>query len=426
MTTREHPTDGPDGAPEQPTYIRRRGLYLPTGTGDADALRAQLAADRNLTAINREHQWVSLAADSQHEIRLADVAEYADRAKRSRRQRAKDVAETAKLADLYRSAKSAGARARVRAEMYASAEMRALRIATMRKVTLVAGLPVLAAFAAWSTTGVQAGVVKLLGLERGDPSWWSAWGVEPALIAVVALIIIGRAGLRSSGGDTDWRADVAEGTALSVSIALNILGGWTGGWAALAGAVAHSLGPIGAAGTAFLIGLFDSYLAQAKPWDGAQRLADLGFDDTPDAHPLQDDARLQIPPVSQLDYTPQRAQVERPAERSTRGNPPIKARQKSPKTRATAAAKPPATSGYAPAEGDPGVLAAQAVISGDVESIRKAAQEYGVSEGTVRNRIKAMQSGTAQAAIPTTPIQAPNASVTAGVNGHRPTFTKES
>lgn len=422
----------PDG--DTPAYVRRRGLYLPTGTADAGDLRGHLSADRDVVAVNREHEWVSLAQDAQHHIRIADVAEHADRAKRSRRQRAKDATEAAKLADLYRSAKSAGARARIRAEMYGSAEMRALRISTMRKVTLVAGLPVLLAFALWSTTGVQAGVVRLLHLNHGDPSWWSAWGVEPALIAIVALIIIGRAVLRSSGGDVDWRATVAEWVALGTSLALNIFGGWNGGWEALGGAVAHSLGPLGAAGTAFLIGLFDSYIARATPWDGAKRLADLGLDielATRNDEPAQEP---QLPPAAHLDYAAggaQNAQADAPAARSKDADKPRK--QAPPKPRTKAAAQS-ATSGYASGD-DPGARAAQDFLAGRAESIRKAAQMHGVSDGTVRNRLKVIEADSgyapaadpaddAQPVIPMTPIPEPTARVDTPVNG-RPYPTQE-
>jgi len=415
----------PDPEGDKALYTRRRGLYLPTDNADAGELRGKLSADRDLTAVSREHQWVSFAQDAQHHIRLADVAEHADRAKRSRRQRANDAKEASKLADLYRAAKSAGARARVRAEMYASAEMRALRIARMRKVTLIAGVPVLLSFAAWSTTGVQAGVARLLDLTGGDPSWWSAWGVEPALIALVALIIIGRAMLRTSGGDTDWRATLAEWTALITSLALNVFGGWDGGWAALGGAVAHSLGPLGAAGTAFLIGLFDSYLARATPWEGAQRLADLGFDVEPDTHLVQSAGELELPPVSQLGYAPTAAQIgdsAQPVTQAGAGDKPRK--QAAPKPRKQAA-QTPATSGYAPGE-DPGTKAAQDVIAKRVDSIRKAAQMHGVSDGTVRNRITALQADEgAQTKIPLTPISDPKPPVLRGVNGHHLTTAEE-
>ncbi|GIM88725.1 helix-turn-helix domain-containing protein [Paractinoplanes toevensis] len=397
-------------------FVRRRGLYLPTGVADARDLRGHLSAERDVVAVNREHQWVSLAQEAQQDIRLADVAEHAKNAKRSRRQRAKDAAEAAKLADLYRAAKSAGARARVRAEMYQSAEMRALRLTKMRKILLAAGLPVLLAFALWSTTGVQAGVARLLNLNEGDPSWWSAWGVEPGLITIVALIIIGRAVLRTSGGDTDKRADIAEWTALTVSLALNIFGGWDGGWAALGGAVAHSLGPLGAAGTAFLIGLFDTYIARADPWAGAKRLADLGFDVELDTHSAESTPALELPPVSQLGYAPSAAQTATVESSVARPRGAEKPRKQPPSKPRAKAATQTSTSGYAP-DGDPGAKAAEAVRNGEAESIRKAAQQYGVSEGTVRNRLKSIEADGAQQAPLAAPIPHPLPAVKAGVNG---------
>lgn len=266
-------------------FVRHGGLLVPTGvTGgptaaeaaEAAQLRRQLTADRDLIAVQAEDAWVRRAQATEHRIAMADVDELAAAAERARRERARDAAEDDALAGLYRRATQSGARARIRAEIQGSAEMRALRIAAVRKVALVAGLPVLAAFAGWSTTGVQAGVVRLLGLPDASPAWWASWAVEPALIAIVALVIIGRAVLRSSGGDTDWRAGLAEWTALVMSLALNIVGGWHGGgWSGLASALPHAIGPLGCAGTAFLIGLFDSYVTAARPWDGAPRLADL-------------------------------------------------------------------------------------------------------------------------------------------------------
>jgi hypothetical protein len=65
---------------------------------------------------------------------------------------------------------------------------------------------------------------------------------------------------------------LAEWTALGMSLGLNILGG---GGDSLAKAWPHAIGPLGCAGTAFLIGLFDSYVTAAKPWDGAPRLSDI-------------------------------------------------------------------------------------------------------------------------------------------------------
>ena len=262
-------------------FIRHQGLLVPADSvsdpvaEEAAALRGGLAGARELVAVQCEDAWVRRAQQVEHSIAMADLEEQAAAAERQRRERARDSQEAEALAALYRRASKSGARARLRAQIEGSAEMRALRIVNVRKVALIAGLPVLAAFAAWSTTGVQAGVVRLLDLRTGSPAWWASWAMEPALITVVALIIVGRAVLRSSGGDTDWRATAAEWAALGLSLALNILGGWHGTWDGLTGALPHSIGPLGAAGTAFLIGLFDSYVTAARPWDGAPRLADL-------------------------------------------------------------------------------------------------------------------------------------------------------
>ncbi|GAB4050197.1 hypothetical protein [Catellatospora paridis] len=250
-------------------------------SGPVDEIAAKLDSERNRLSVQREDTLARRAMEAEHRIAMDDVREQARAAQRARGERARDAADAAALSALYRRAQRSGTRARLRAQIQGSAEMRALRIARVRSVTLMAGVPVLAAFAAWSTTGVQAGVARLLGLTGGSPGWWSAWAMEPALIAIVGLIIIGRAVLRSAGGDTDWRADAIEWTALATSLALNIVGGWATGvhWSEQIGPMlAHSVGPIGAAGTAFLIGLFDGYVSAARPWHGAPRLADMDLD----------------------------------------------------------------------------------------------------------------------------------------------------
>jgi len=251
---------------------RRRPRRVP---GSADELREQLEEARAVIDVRREDERERREQDVEHRVALARVQEWERTEARLRRERDRDAAEDVELAELYRRAKRSGERARIRAEIDGSAEMRALRVAKVRKVALLAGIPVLTAFALWSTTGVQAGVVRLLDLDAGTASWTAAWAVEPALITIVALIIIGRAVLRASGGNVDWKAGVVEWTALGLSLALNIVGGWHGGWDGLLTALPHSIGPIGCAGTAFLIGLFDGYVTAARPWEGAPRLADL-------------------------------------------------------------------------------------------------------------------------------------------------------
>ncbi|MFI7074927.1 hypothetical protein [Micromonospora sediminicola] len=258
---------------DRPVEVARRRKRGEAGS--ADELRTRLQEDRAVVEVRREDERERRESDVEHRIALARIQERERAEARERREDDRDAAEDVALAELYRRAKRSGERARIRAEIDGSAEMRALRVAKVRKVALLAGIPVLAAFAAWSTTGVQAGVVRLLDLDAGTASWWAAWAVEPALITIVALIIIGRAVLRASGGEVDWKATVAEWSALGLSLALNIVGGWHGGWDGLVTALPHSIGPVGCAGTAFLIGLFDSYVTAARPWEGAPRLADL-------------------------------------------------------------------------------------------------------------------------------------------------------
>jgi hypothetical protein len=275
--------DAPDAGPQIRTSAPapRRGRREPVS---AQELAGRLAARRAVVDVEREDARERRRSDAEHRMDLADVDEEMAAAARRRRERERDGQEAAELAELYRTAARSGERARIRADIERSAEMRALRVAGVRRGALLVGLPVLAGFAAWSTTGVQAGMAKLLHLGHGSAGWWAAWIVEPLLIAIVAGVIIVRAVLRTSGGETDRRADVAEWSALGMSIALNMLGGWAtvNGWTeAIGGALGHSVGALGAAGTAWLIGVVIDYASKAKPWDGAPRLAELNI--LPDA-----------------------------------------------------------------------------------------------------------------------------------------------
>src|SRR5690606_11885399 len=183
---------------------------------------------------------------------------------------------------LRQQAMLAGAAARTRWEVLQTGEARALRLERTRTVALAVLLPVLFAFGAWSATGVQAGMVALLGLQPGSAAAAAAWLVEPALIGVVATVILVRARLRSAGGDLDERATRIEWAALSLSIALNCVGHWPGDVdaTAFAALVGHALGPVGAAGTAYLISVIQDGISSANPWlldDGspAPSLADV-------------------------------------------------------------------------------------------------------------------------------------------------------
>jgi hypothetical protein len=267
--------DRTPGAAQQP-HTERSNTFAQT---TAEQLRTQLAAERAVTIVRDEHQLARRTHGAEHRIALDDLGERVANAKRSRRERYRDARDAVALTDLYRRATEAGTRAYIRAQIQGSAEMRALRIASVRKTSLIAGIPVLLAFAIWSTSGVQAGVTRLLLLTSDSFAWAASWTVEPAIITIVALIIIGRAILDSSGGKTDWRATSIEWTGLSLSLALNIVGGWPADahWEGVVTALPHAIGPIGCAATAFLIGLFEAYVSKATPWEGAPRLASLNL-----------------------------------------------------------------------------------------------------------------------------------------------------
>lgn len=247
----------------------------------AEELAERLAARREAIVVRRADVLARREQDVDHQIALADVDEREAEARRSRRDRVQDRRESADLERYYRRAVRAGTRARIRADIQRSAEMRALRVAMVRRYAMLVGLPIVAGFAAWSTPGVQHGMVRLLGLEPYSAGWVTAWAVEPLLIAVAVGIIVVKSILRSSGGQTDWRVDAVKWGALACSVALNMLGGWRGGRGlvtAVGEALGHSIGAIGAAVVAWAIGVVVDYTNQARPWDGAQRLADMGLD----------------------------------------------------------------------------------------------------------------------------------------------------
>ncbi|OLT27165.1 hypothetical protein BJF83_18905 [Nocardiopsis sp. CNR-923] len=166
--------------------------------------------------------------------------------------------------------------------MRGTAEARALRISRTRTLSLLVLLPVLAAFGIWSTAGVHAGVTTMTATPAGTAMWWALWLLEPALITGVGWIILCRSWLSTSGGILGDQADTIMKGALGVSIVLNAIGHWPDAlsWQGVGGLIAHSLGPIGAATTAHLIGLIESAVTQANPTQGAPLLDTL---DTTDA-----------------------------------------------------------------------------------------------------------------------------------------------
>jgi hypothetical protein len=247
----------------------------------ADELARRLAADRAVIEVGRQDELARRIAAAEHHMSMESVAAQLAAFGREQAEQAKDEVEEQALAALHRHAATAGERARIAAEIRETGEMRALRIAKVQKISLWIGLVLLIGFGAWSTAGVHDGLVKLLHLQPGSALWWAGWALEPLLITIVAGLIVLRPVLRMSGGDVDVRARRAEVVALGGSLALNLFGGWTqttGGWTeSLAQAVAHSVGAIGAAGTAWLIGVVIDYTTSARPWDGAARVSELSL-----------------------------------------------------------------------------------------------------------------------------------------------------
>jgi hypothetical protein len=290
----------PVRAPRRWWWVRRPAVD--TAADDAaQQLSQRLGADRAVVQVGRHDEVVRKLGAATHEEDQARVQQWRTTARQARRQQAKDAAEQARLDALYRRASREGHRAKIRAAILSSAEMRALRLARVRTATLIVLLPVLLVLAGFSTAGAQAGAAELMNLIEGTPMWQAAWGIEPALITIVAYVIVVRAILHSSGGRTDWKATAIEWGALGMSLWLNVVGGWQGDWSwagvgtGLVTALPHAVGPLGCAGTAFLIGLIDGYVSTAKPWDNAEsvdKLLDTLKVDRPQSP--------QVPPVPQL------------------------------------------------------------------------------------------------------------------------------
>lgn len=192
---------------------------------------------------------------------------------------------------IRRRATLAGEMARTRSEVDQSGEARTQRVTGTRTLALCLLLPVMVAFGAWSTAGVQAGMVSMLGLDPDSPAAAMAWAVEPALLGIVAGVILLRARLQSSGGDLDERASYVEFGALAISIVLNAAGHWPSEFsgAAVAALAGHALGPIGAAGAAYLIAVVQDGVRDADPWTLADGTRAPSLADSPGGEPVEED-----------------------------------------------------------------------------------------------------------------------------------------
>jgi len=246
----------------------------------AAAREVDLDARRQIAEVEASDEIRTLAATAEY-ARQRDAIE-ADQRRTTAvaRSHQADLDMRDEVAELYRRTIRIGTAADIRARIRSSAEVRAERVDRVRRWVLLGGGCILAAFAAWSTSGVHDGVVVSLGLKHRSASWWAAWAMEPALMTIVAMLIIARAALSTSGGGMDRRADVIQRTALATSLGLNIIGGWSGAvsdWTSWRAALVHSIGPIGAAGTAYMMALVEEYCTSARPWEGAPRLAEMGL-----------------------------------------------------------------------------------------------------------------------------------------------------
>ncbi|RKS06705.1 hypothetical protein DFP74_2348 [Nocardiopsis sp. Huas11] len=259
-----------------------------------EQIRLDLAAKRHRVAARKDDR----------------LERFRDKARRAMDARAirQDLTRDRTAADLER--------AKLAADISQSAEARALRVQRTRTLTLAALMPVLVAFAGWSTAGVHAGAAAMTGAEPFTAMWWMLWLLEPALIGIVGWVILCRSRLESSGGSLPEEADKIMWGCLAVSILLNTVGHWPTEWTgtAVGGLFAHSLGPIGAAMTAHLIGVIEKGITNARPTEGpgVKTLAELTDDSTHKSAP--ESASEPAPLVTVVDRSrfPERA-LEVPA-----------------------------------------------------------------------------------------------------------------
>jgi hypothetical protein len=275
--------------------------------GSVQDLEADLARERDLEAARRRDELERLTGQAHHERSLADLAEDVRSAEASRAEREGSRTADAKLQRLFLESRDAGERTRIAAHMARSGESRALRLERLRTANLKILVPVLLGFAAWSTTGVQAGAARLMVLSTRDPMWWALWILEPVLIGAVVWVIIARARLAASGGRLSAQAVKIAAGCLGTSIVLNLIaavpgtgkGGWAGAAVVLGAMLAHLIGPVGAAATAHLIGVVDGSISDADPWtDHGQKvplLADMEIEFGRSARPRPADIPADIP-----------------------------------------------------------------------------------------------------------------------------------
>lgn len=188
-----------------------------------EQLARELQRRRELADARRADELERARAEAGHGRARADVATESRLAELARAEREADVRAEAELARMYREFRAAGERTRIRALMARSGEARALRLEWLRARNLRVLVPVLIGFGVWSTTVVQQGAARLMGVHADSPVWWTLWGLEALLIGAVCWIIVCRARLAASGGALARQAEKVGFGCLFTSIVLNLV-----------------------------------------------------------------------------------------------------------------------------------------------------------------------------------------------------------
>jgi hypothetical protein len=244
-----------------------------------DELVRTLADRRDRDEAQRRDELTRTEAEAGHRRDRADLGVRTRIEDLAREERVAEALSAARIARTYREAMAAGERMRIESQMRRSGEARSLTLERLRSLNIKVLVPVLVAFGAWSTAGVQDGAARLMGIRPDSVMWWVLWLLEPALLGAVAWIITARARLASAGGRLEHRAELVGVGCLSTSVVLNVVAALPEHTQHLTTTVgdvfAHIVGPIGAAVTAYLLGVVDRSITAADPWRDAPSLAEM-------------------------------------------------------------------------------------------------------------------------------------------------------
>jgi hypothetical protein len=266
-------------------------------TEDYAARKARLAADRQRDDLDRDDALARRRAEVAHEIALTKARGQEDEARlvadltaQHRREARADAEAAADTARWQRELARTGARLRSQSAAQRSIEHRLLLKARIRMWALGGLGAALVAAVAWSTAGVRDGVLYLWGLaghRASDAMEVVAWVAEPAMIGVVAALMVLRTLLPLIGGKLSGKLKRVEWALLGLSIAINAIPAlaaveWAGGVAAVAvGLLAtafHATPAVLVVLLAWTFGQVADAIGKARPEtaDGVAWLHDLG------------------------------------------------------------------------------------------------------------------------------------------------------